>query len=68
MVFVGRVLSDIKAIETSHPEFGRQSVSLGLAAAPRHGATLSSLLASADVALYKAKNSGRNAVEIAEDR
>ncbi|MEO8199058.1 MAG: GGDEF domain-containing protein [Gemmatimonadota bacterium] len=68
MVFVGRVLSDIKAIEASHPEFGRQSVSLGVAAAPRHGATLSSLLASADVALYKAKNSGRNAVEFAEDR
>jgi diguanylate cyclase (GGDEF)-like protein len=68
MVFVGRVLNDIKNLESSHPEFGRQSVSLGIAAAPRHGATLTALLASADIALYKAKNSGRNAVELAEDR
>jgi diguanylate cyclase (GGDEF)-like protein len=68
MVFVGRVLTDIKNLETAHPEFGRQSVSLGIAAAPRHGATLNALLASADVALYKAKNSGRNAVAHAEER
>ena len=68
MVFVGRVLADIRNLETAHPEFGRQSVSLGIAAAPRHGATLNALLASADVALYKAKNSGRNAVEFADDR
>jgi diguanylate cyclase (GGDEF)-like protein len=68
MVFVGRVLNDIKSLETAHPEFGRQSVSLGIAAAPRHGATLNALMASADVALYKAKNSGRNAVAHAEER
>ena len=68
MVFVGRVLNDIKNLENAHPEFGRQSVSLGIAAAPRHGATLNALLASADVALYKAKNSGRNAVAHAEER
>ncbi len=68
MVFVGRVLADIRNLESAHPEFGRQSVSLGIAAAPRHGATINSLLASADVALYKAKNSGRNAVEIADER
>ena len=33
---------------------------------PRHGTTVSSLLAAADTALYKAKRAGRNAVEVAD--
>lgn len=68
MVFVSRVLNDIAEMENAHPEFGRRTVSLGLAAAPQHGTSASEVLAAADAALYKAKRGGRNMAEIAEDR
>jgi diguanylate cyclase (GGDEF)-like protein len=38
------------------------TVSAGVATAPEHGANLEDLIASADGALYRAKNSGRNRV------
>jgi diguanylate cyclase (GGDEF)-like protein len=38
------------------------TVSAGVATAPEHGASLEELIASADGALYRAKNSGRNRV------
>ena len=66
MIFVGRVLKDISTIEALHPEFGVQSVSLGLAAAPLHGSSVGALLAAADVALYRAKRAGRNIAVVAE--
>lgn len=68
MVFVSRVLNDIAEMESAHPEFGRRTVSLGLAAAPQHGTSAGEVLAAADEALYKAKRGGRNMAEIAEDR
>lgn len=40
------------------------SGSVGVAAAPRHGSTSSDLLRSANTALYRAKNSGRNQVVV----
>jgi diguanylate cyclase (GGDEF)-like protein len=67
MVFVSRVQKAIAAIERDHPEFGRPTLSMGLAESPRHGDSLTSLLAAADAALYKAKRGGRDAVETAEE-
>ena len=50
-----------------HPEFGRCTMSIGMAEAPRHGTTVDALLAAADSGLYKAKRGGRDAVELADD-
>lgn len=44
---------------------GRLTVSIGVASYPRNGDTLNEVLESADRALYRAKNAGRNRVEIA---
>ena len=43
------------------------TISAGIATSPEHGATASRLIASADAALYAAKNHGRDRCEIAED-
>jgi diguanylate cyclase (GGDEF)-like protein/PAS domain S-box-containing protein len=44
---------------------GELAISLGVAVFPRHGATGDSLLRAADEALYRAKERGRNRVELA---
>ena len=64
-VFVGRVRASLKEIELANPEFGACTLSMGIAESPRHGTTVSSVLAAADTALYTAKRAGRNAVEVA---
>ncbi|HXE57273.1 MAG TPA: GGDEF domain-containing protein [Gemmatimonadales bacterium] len=64
-VYVGRVQEGLARLEAAHPELGRPTLSLGIAEAPRHGTTVSELLAAADSALYRAKRGGRNAVEVA---
>jgi diguanylate cyclase (GGDEF)-like protein len=66
MVFVQRVQQGLGMLEVQSPEFGRPSLSIGVAEAPRHGATPDAILAAADAALYRAKRGGRNAVELAE--
>lgn len=43
------------------------TLSIGVALYPAHGETLSELLRKADIALYKAKNEGRNRVVLFED-
>ncbi len=65
-VFVARVQASLREMEKNNPEFGPCTLSMGIAESPRHGTTVSSLLAAADTALYKAKRSGRNAVEVAD--
>lgn len=67
MVFVRRVQEEVKRIGEEHPEFGNQTISLGIGECPRHGANVSTILAAADRALYHAKRSGRNTVAIAEE-
>jgi diguanylate cyclase (GGDEF)-like protein len=64
-VFVGRVRASLQEIEQASPEFGACTLSMGIAESPRHGTTVSSVLAAADTALYTAKRAGRNAVEVA---
>jgi diguanylate cyclase (GGDEF)-like protein len=65
-VFVARVQASIRDMEQHNPEFGPCTLSMGIAESPKHGTTVSSVLAAADTALYKAKRAGRNAVEVAD--
>jgi diguanylate cyclase (GGDEF)-like protein len=65
-VFVARVQANLRDMEKDNPEFGPCTLSMGVAESPRHGTTVSSILAAADTALYKAKRGGRNTVEIAD--
>src|SRR5215207_8302702 len=65
-VFVARVQASIREIEKANPEFGSCTLSMGIAESPEHGTTVSSVLAAADNALYRAKRGGRNTVEVAE--
>ncbi len=44
---------------------GAIALSLGVASFPEHGSTAESVMRAADAALYKAKNSGRDRVEVA---
>lgn len=64
-IFAGRVQASLSEMHASHPELGIVSASFGIAQAPLHGRAPSVLLASADLALYKAKHAGRNMVEVA---
>jgi len=65
-VFVARVQASLRELEKNNPDYGPCTLSMGIAESPKHGTTVSSLLAAADTALYKAKRSGRNAVEVAD--
>ena len=65
-VFVARVQASLREIEKTNPEFGSCTLSMGIAESPQHGTTVSSVLAAADTALYRAKRGGRNTVEVAE--
>jgi diguanylate cyclase (GGDEF)-like protein len=66
MVFVARVQKSLRELEQNNPEFGPCTLSMGIAESPRHGTTVSSVLAAADTALYTVKRAGRNAVEVAD--
>jgi diguanylate cyclase (GGDEF)-like protein len=66
-VFVQRVQHAVHRLEHTLPEFGRPTLSMGIAEAPLHGSDRDRLLAAADGALYRAKRAGRDAVEMATD-
>ena len=53
-------------LEHRGQSLGELSVSLGVAVFPRHGVTGEVLLRAADEALYRAKEGGRNRVELAK--
>ena len=64
MVLVGRVQAGLRAL--THLGQGHAvAVSIGVAAAPHHGTTVSSLMAAADAAMYKAKRAGGSRAEVA---
>jgi diguanylate cyclase (GGDEF)-like protein len=57
----------VNALQLVHRDrpLGELAISLGVAVFPRHGVTGESLLRAADQALYRAKQAGRNRVELA---
>lgn len=61
---IGRKAEDlrlrIRAIRTAHPRYSGVSVSIGVAIAPEHGDSFEDLYAKADMALYHAKQNGRD--------
>lgn len=66
MVLVGRVQAGLSAL-ASLGQGQPVTVSIGVAASPGHGTTVSSLMAAADAAMYKAKRAGGNRAEVAGD-
>ncbi len=64
MVLVGRLQASLPTLAPLGQGHA-VTVSMGIAAAPRHGTTVSSLMAAADAAMYKAKRSGGNRAEVA---
>ena len=63
-----RVRSDVKnlQVERGGRPLGTITVSLGVAIFPDHGSTGEAVLESADAALYRAKNDGRDRVVVAD--
>ncbi|HET9952690.1 MAG TPA: sensor domain-containing diguanylate cyclase [Candidatus Eisenbacteria bacterium] len=64
-VLADRVKSSVAATAFPHVTPGVITVSLGVATYPENGITAGELLESADIALYAAKQSGKNRVSIA---
>jgi diguanylate cyclase (GGDEF)-like protein len=67
MVFVRRVQTKLAAIGDEYPVYANQTVSLGVAEAPRHARDVPALMDAADQAMYNAKRSGRARASIAAD-
>ena len=66
-VFESRLRAGMEELGHRYPEFGKATLSLGMAEAPKHGTTTAALLAAADEALYRAKRAGRNLTKVAND-
>jgi diguanylate cyclase (GGDEF)-like protein len=67
VTFVQRAQRAVARVGIEAPEYGLPTLSIGIAEAPRHGATRELIMAAADAALYRAKRAGRDTVELAED-
>ena len=64
-----RLRSEVKELQVEHDgkRVGNISLSVGVAAYPEHGSSQESIMRAADAALYRAKQSGRDRVIVAED-
>ncbi len=63
-----KILERVRALAVPHAAeqpLGHMSVSVGLAVLPEHAKTAEDLVGAADTALYKAKNAGRDRLEVA---
>lgn len=65
-VMGNRVRQAVEAHQFPNAKPGEITISIGAAAFPEHGHTAEALIASADMALFHAKHSGRNRVTVAE--
>jgi diguanylate cyclase (GGDEF)-like protein len=65
MGFVQRVQRGFIDLLAEYPEFGKGTLSFGVAEAPRDGLTPAAVMAAADAALYGAKRRGGDAVLVA---
>jgi len=54
----------LRVLETAAAEPGALTASIGIACYPTHGDTVELLLGNVDKALYRAKNKGKNRVEV----
>lgn len=63
-----RLRSGVKELSVTHQgrSVGKISISIGIAAFPLHGSSVSELIAAADGALYRAKREGRDRLVLAE--
>jgi len=59
-----RIRKEVQLLSSNDREI---SVSIGLAAYPRHGSTPDELVRAVDTALYQAKNKGKNRIAVAQE-
>ena len=60
-----KICREVTQIKTEKPQSGI-TISFGVATYPQHGKTIHEIIHAADMALYRAKQNGRNRVEVAE--
>lgn len=62
VAFAERLIADLKRGRSGNPRTDLPSVSIGIACGPDHGSNFETMLANADLALYRAKSAGRDQV------
>ena len=62
VAFADRLITDLKRGRSGNPRTDLPSVSIGIACGPEHGSGFDTMLANADLALYRAKSGGRDRI------
>lgn len=62
VAFADRLTTDLKRGRSGNPRTDLPSVSIGIACGPDHGSNFDTMLANADLALYRAKSDGRDQI------
>ncbi len=62
VAFADRLITDLKRGRSGNPRTDLPSVSIGIACGPDQGANFDTMLANADLALYRAKSGGRDQI------